>query len=188
MEPTMNQSFPQQTKTYLYWVGIGWFVWGALGLLSFFLPQYHLVGKGLNGLDLIQAVVKDLSKFAEFIGEFTTFMMYLSLLLLVVSSSLAMYNGLQAIRGTKVNWQPLMVVGIGCVVSHLLTHFFLNDSSGSGFAAILSKLRPEPSMTFWAMNLLLFFACCATVILGVSGMLTASQQLEKETNPQSIEP
>lgn len=138
------------------------------------MPQYAILNEGINGLDLLRMLSKDMADVARFIGVFTTFMMYFSILFAMVTGVMAIITGVQALMKQRVGtWLPVMIMAMISFGFHLFTVILMDSGDeGAGLAFFTSKFKPEPSWAYWCSMLLFALMGVLNLVLNIQGKLT----------------
>lgn len=177
-EPSLNLE-PKPTPI-ISVVGYVWLFGGITVLATFFMPLYELIGNGVNGFDLIRALDKDMADVARFIGTFSTFMMYFSVVFGMGAGVYAIVLGILALtKGTVGNWVvPVAISGLSFVFC-LFTNILLSNSSDGPSFLRLDKFKPDPAIGFW------LFAIIHLTIAALVGYWGATGKF-KQPEPKTI--
>lgn len=160
-------------------MGLGWLITGVFVLASFLMPQYEILNEGINGIDLIRMLDKDLSEVAKFIGVFTTFMMYFSLVFAMGTGVVASITGATALLKQRVGtWLPAMIMAMVAFGLHLFTAILLDSGDGEGMAFLTAKFKPEPAWPYYGTMFLFALMGLANLVLNMKGFLAPKPQSE----------
>jgi hypothetical protein len=178
MEPLPEQldaaPLPPTTQWPLLWKGI----WAAIGLAliaCLFTPLYKVLTAAFNGIDLARVLFeKDISEFARFIGEFTTFLMYVAPLLAAITGVWVLVQGLRALTsGRRIRWAASSALAGSAFIVFLVCQIKLDTPDGVFF---FGKLMPKPAWGFYAeMFLLMILVGCGMVFAYLSRQQPAAE-------------
>lgn len=172
--PPEAPAFPIVQPWPVLWQGI----WAGLGLAllaGLFTPLYKVLTEAFSGPRLVSVLFeKDITEFARFIGEFTTFLMYAAPVLAAITGVWVSLQGARALLfGRRVRWVATAALAASAFIVFFVCEVKLSTPDGIFF---FGKLMPKPAWGFYTeMVLLLAVVACG---VGFTWLNRAPQTLQ----------
>jgi hypothetical protein len=177
MEENAGVTTTNTNNPFVKRIGWVWVLSGSLVLASFFMGQFQILSQSINGIDLIRALNKDSKEMMQFLGEFTTFMMYFSILFAMFLGVWVLIKGVGVlIHGKMGKLRPTFILCLVSVLLHFMTIMLLENGRGSGIMVLVrAKMNLEPAFGYYLALL---------EALGVAGSVLAYWYLQKRKSDE----